>query len=275
METAGAYFSGGWRGLPFSARWHRLIVAGTGLGKTRLAHMVAAQCKASFLGVNVSSWIPAGSTATQGQQTARSLAILLCRAERVVLLLDELDKLVEESSWVAYLRAEIYAILDQRLPIGLSLDDEDGNISVAARKLRTSCFIIGSGTWQDIWDKGASKVGFGSSSESVDSLRPDQLAQTLPRELVNRFCADLILMEPMKRHDYVAVVDSAAASLVEPLRSAFRANALNAIDAAMAAKSGCRFIEAALMQTLVEEAFPAQQRPIRSQDPQLESVSLS
>lgn len=161
-SAATAFFEGDWRGLRIKPRFDQLIVGPTGCGKTHLAAMLARSVGASLYSITASNWIPSGCSATQGNQSLRAIAAELTRHPRLIVLLDELDKLSEVSSWLQSVRPEIYSLIDRVLPNGLVIPDDDGELEtltdsapmrlLAARiKLEKNCFLVGAGAFEDLW----------------------------------------------------------------------------------------------------------------------------
>src|ERR1022692_2854887 len=117
-DRAEAYFSGLGRELPFVPRFNSLLLAPTGSGKTKIARDLAKRMGAEFFVVAISEWIVRG--AQNEKSTISALVRVLKRSPRTVLLLDEIDKFVSQTdcAWTRSLAAEIWALLDRRLPSG-------------------------------------------------------------------------------------------------------------------------------------------------------------
>jgi SpoVK/Ycf46/Vps4 family AAA+-type ATPase len=257
--TAQAYFLGDWQQLSIQPRWARLLVAPTGTGKSHLVRAVAAACQARFFQVSFGNWIPTGCSRAQGRQTVQSLVDALVGNERTVLLIDEIDKVAEETSWTAYLRSELYSILDGQFPAGTQFADEmelhaRRREAAARRRLRVGCWIVGVGTWQSLWDRRTTgSIGFHESSAAAP-LALDALSGTIPRETLNRFSSDLVIMSSMTAADYQAALVATARELPDELQDRFFARASKRITTAVQNGSGCRFLEEVLAELFVEDA---------------------
>jgi hypothetical protein len=184
----------------------------------------------------------------------------LVETERTVLLIDEIDKVAEETSWTAYLRAELYAILDGQFPAGTMFADEmdlhaQRREAVARRRLRTGCWIVGVGTWQSLWERRTvGRIGFHEPDASAPLLALDALTGTIPRETLNRFSSSLVVMSPMTASDYQTALAAATRELPDELQDRFFARASARVTAAVQNGSGCRFLEEVLAELLVEDA---------------------
>jgi len=82
---------------------------------------------------------------------------VLERSQRTVLLLDETDKFTSQtdSAWTRSLAAEVWALLDRRLPPGVpsarAMSDEKREDLL--KRLTNGLYIIGAGTFQETWDR--------------------------------------------------------------------------------------------------------------------------
>jgi hypothetical protein len=116
-DLARAYFSDVGRDLPIKPRYNALVIAATGSGKTKIASDLADRTGAKLHTVSLGEWIVLG--AHHEPATVTTLLRVIEKSEKVVLLLDEIDKFksTTDSGWVRYCAAEIWALLDRRLPI--------------------------------------------------------------------------------------------------------------------------------------------------------------
>jgi len=209
--------------------------------------------------VSFGSWIPTGCSRQQGRQTAQSLVETLVEHERTALMVDEIDKLTEETSWTVYLRTELYSVLDGQWPAGTIFSDEtdlhaNRREALARRRLKFGCWIVGVGTWQNLWDRRTGpRIGF-QKLETEASLALDELTGTIPRETLNRFSSSLVVMVPMVAADYYAAVTVATRELPDHLQERFHAIATEQVPIAIHNRSGCRFLEEVLAQILIEDS---------------------
>jgi ATP-dependent Clp protease ATP-binding subunit ClpA len=149
------------------------------------------------------------------------------------------------------------------------IEDEKGNevpIDALTKKLRESVFILGVGTFQTWHDSAKERRSMGFGAECIDDpqqnqITPDILAQTIPREIVNRF-GQIIQIPELKPHDYHQIAHQAEAKLPEQMRELFRNEIEARIPEAIAAKKGARFIEEALTAVLINMPEPAPSKSI-------------
>ena len=73
--------------------------------------------------LNVRSWQPLGSR--EHTNTWVSILEFLTNNDNGIIVLDELDKLDSDESWIPYIRLEIHDLLDGVIPVGLDLSDSD------------------------------------------------------------------------------------------------------------------------------------------------------
>jgi hypothetical protein len=183
-------------------------------------------------------------------------------------VLDELDKLVAGpggstglanagDAWQSYIRNELYsAILDGRWPNGLTLHDDDDapDIETLTRKLRDTVFVLGIGTFQSWFDGAGLRRSMGFAAEiapPTDELTADIVAERMPRELANRFNSTLIRIPELREQDYHRIARETETKLPERMQAAFRAEVQRLLPGAIAAKKGVRFLEEAMLATLV------------------------
>ncbi len=151
-----------WAQWPVRPRFHTLLVGSTGTGKSHLAHAIADTLELPIYAVSVPSWICLG--ARSAPQTLRTLVQWMkTSAAGGIVLLDELDKIpADTSSWTRSMTAEVYGLLDSRIPFEAmrDSDDEDDEETIPASsyqqhkeaesRLRTRFFIIGAGAFQGL-----------------------------------------------------------------------------------------------------------------------------
>lgn len=262
LARAQTYFAGQWQQMPINTRWHSLIIGPTGTGKSMMANILCNATNATLFRISAPTWMPAGA---HDRATSQTLPMLLRHIEsntRTVLFIDELEKInTADSPWLTYIRQELYEILDGRWNKGLkpedSNDEEDpvpSNEHLSAHKLRTTTFILAACTFQTHYDtQNRVPVGFHSNNCSLpkNNLTADQIAERIPRELVNRFHSRLILLPDLSPNQYHELAMQAEASLPGWIVPGFRVAAAARIPHAIASKSGCRFIEESLADALM------------------------
>jgi len=77
--------------------------------------------------------------------------------------------------------------------------------------------------------------------------------ETLPRELVNRFRSDLVVLPQLVETDYSRMLEQAAEGVPAYLRKTFLRLGYQRIPGAVMCRQGCRFVEELLLDTLIEE----------------------
>ena len=191
-----AYNSGGYKDIRdcgLSPRWPTIIAAGTGLGKSTTAYMVASAVGASLCRVSAPSYMPSGAHNRSTKETIGVIAQHVAQHDRTVLFLDELDKINDETPWQGYCRNELYDLISGTFPTGMTLPDiDDCNLTIEQlnEKLRTTVFFLAAGTFQQWFDESPNRrtMGFGGAQDQEnEEISADIIAQTLPRELINRF----------------------------------------------------------------------------------------
>ncbi len=277
LARARAYFAGEWRAFSIKTRWHSLLVGPTGTGKTAIASLLADGVGAALLRVSVTGWMPAGAHNRAVGETLPGILRHIATHPKTILFLDELDKIYHENSWNSYVRGELFELLDGRWPVGLKIDnddeDDDEKESLAPKeqqtgeKLLNTTFILAAGTFQQYYEEQGGErktIGFHSAvAPAPCSAGPtaDLIGQRLPRELTNRFNSQLVLLPPLTPRHYRALVKQAEKSLPAWLAPAFREAAAKRLDQAIAAKSGCRFVEEALVDAIKATPVPGVPAP--------------
>lgn len=276
VKRAETYFAGHWRNLPINTRWHSLIIGPTGSGKSALASKLAEESGA-LLRINVTGWIPSGAHNRAVAETISSIIEHIHAHPRSILFFDEIDKLMEDTAWNSYIRGELFELLDGRFPVGSkgtagsSLDvDDDGTLTVLQRiqldeKLSSSTFIIAAGTFQEFYEtQGVGKIGFHPGPyRPAESMGPtaEVIVKRLPRELLNRFNSSILLIPQLESSHYELIAQQAERSLPEWIRPAFRKAASIRMKQAIAAHSGCRYVEEALSDALKTTKAPSPELP--------------
>lgn len=250
------------------------LLGPTGTGKTFLANAVAADAQVPFLSVSVSGWSILGSSSRGSSYTWNNIVEFLKRSVKhdgAIIFVDELDKCYHDSNWNAFLRAEVFSLCDSTIPLGLdSLDDEseDGDKdddgdgvdqSEHCREkleffLRNHTVIIGGAAFQDIWEKQDSPaMGFRPSPAIHTQPEMHELAQYLPRELTNRFCAELFILPKLGKEDYREMILHMADGISETWKGRFLEIGMANIDLAVKYQKGVRYAEEVLLEAIVKE----------------------
>lgn len=185
---ADIYFNGDWRNLPIKPRLHPLIVGPTGSGKSHLVRALADKLQLPVFRTTYGGWIVAGG---KGQPTIPEIQKFMSRHEAGIIHLDEADKFCPSgnySDWTTSMKTELFNLLD-------------GAISDHSDKF----LIVGSGTWQDIWEQsGKEGMGFNPAKEEFSMT-----GQTsIPTELLFRFNSDLLMLSYPSADEVVDVVQT-------------------------------------------------------------------
>ncbi|MEI6494183.1 MAG: AAA family ATPase [Verrucomicrobiota bacterium] len=261
LAVAGASFYAQRQSLPVRPRTNTLLVGPSGSGKNFLAGAVAKTLGAPFLSISSAEWVLIGCT-QRGAKTTWPLIVKFLqqnsKSEGVILFLDEVDKLCGHTSYETFLRTEAYKLLDWGIPEGLC--DSDGeaicknHIDAARDVLTNKTFIIGAGAFQGIWE-GRSKASIGFSDQASPSLPVSlgDLSGTLPRELTNRFRAEIITLPKLTRDDYLRMINQTGAQVPADLRSTFLRLAQERIETAVECQQGCRFLEEIILDSIICE----------------------
>ncbi len=179
-----------------------------------------------------------------------------------VIFLDEIDKIGDkdgiDSSWNRHLRNEVYRLLDLQVPHGLSLNDEDDEDEPTLKRaeviLQNQTIILAAGAFQHLWER-TTKPSLGFNGEVAPSIQTDltHLVQTLPRELVNRFRSDLVILPQLVASDYWRMLEQAQSAVPKHFRATFMRLGLERIPNAVHCRKGCRFVEELLLDAIIEE----------------------
>ncbi len=256
-----AFFAGKWRGLNLNCRWASLMTGPTGVGKTSCAAIVSRACGASLCRIGTPNWLPLGAHNRGVKETTTVVAEHVAKHERTLLVVDELDKAMDkegDTSWKSYVRNELFDLVDGRWPAGLNLPEDENfaeiSIEKLTEKLQRTVFILGIGTFQSWFDDEKSRRTIGFFDENytaTDEISAKDVADRLPRELANRFNSNLIRLPELKPNDYHRIAQEAEDKLPNHMKEAFREEVFQRIGNAIASKKGVRFLEEALMTTLM------------------------
>lgn len=141
-------------GSPAKLRLSALLAGPTGTGKTFLALEAASRLGAHAVVSSVGDWIPCGALG-EFEPTTYAILSALAERERVVLIIDELDKTGTsvDGTWSRSIWAELWKVLDYRLPVSSFMRSSRGlSLPISETELNRrlpSLWIIGCGTWQE------------------------------------------------------------------------------------------------------------------------------
>lgn len=267
FATASAYFSGTWHDLPVRPRFARFVVGPTGSGKTHVVRTLAEALDVPLLSVSATNWLPLGVSQRGGRSTWLDLIDILGRHPRVIVFLDECDKLGLPAGcgngWQDYLRVEIFHLLDGALPDNATGAEEDwdgqfdpDDRELVQTRLRHGTYIVAAGAFQDYFEFTAHRpqIGFGQSPglAKAAGLSKDGMAKFLPRELVNRFASPFLILPELVEADYRAMLEAVLPSLPPRLKKTVLRMARDTISEAVATSTGCRWLEELVLAALLQ-----------------------
>ena len=247
--------------LPLRPRTNTLLVGPSGSGKTFLAGAVAKNLGVPFLSLTVGEWILLGCT-QRGAQTTWPLIVAFLQKhtqkDGVVLFLDEIDKICGDTSWERFLRTEVFKLLDLGIPEGLCDGDDDAlsdsDLNRAREVLANRTFIIGAGAFQGIWEnRSKTPIGFSGQSSQCAAVSLADLSAMLPRELTNRFRAEVLALPKLTADDYRRMISQTAAQVPIYLRETFLRLANERVASAIECQQGCRFLEEIMLDAIIHE----------------------
>lgn len=215
-----------------------LLIGPSGVGKTQLVRDLATELQLPLIRFSSGDWLPTGTR--NDSPTLLAIRQFVDTHARGIIHLDELDKYRagETTTWGLSVLTDIFSLLD-RQPASWT--------PLLTAKLRHRFLVVGSGTFQDLWDSKEREVGFGSETTHQTSsderlVRRLRKARLIPPELINRFAEPWILIEPYTAADFAR------------LRRAYGLPTA-ALDPSLAAESGTNFraIESALGRFVIQQ----------------------
>ena len=283
-RVASAFFCRPWDDFPIRPRSNVLVTGPTGLGKTELARIVAAELEVPLLELVFTDWLPMGGSSNRGSiHTWPMILKFIKEHDSGVIFIDEVDKAVGTGDWSLYIRLELFSLLDKKIPENIDLDESDDEdsedrrkkIADAQRKLLRSFLIVGAGAFQELCETRAS-VGIGFQPFStVAALELRELAGVLPRELTNRFRSRLINLPPLRRECYLDMLRKVANRLPAELAPGFLEIGENTVEEAIANQQGVRWLEEILLDAVIAFREIAARSPRRSPEPEMNSAAFT
>ncbi len=173
-----------------------LLVAPSGSGKTFLAGLLARRNGLGLFRTSVNEWMVQGSKANEPTLALIRDAID-ANPQGLVLHVDELDKLFGNDSWNVAQRGEIFCCAGDREVAGAGWTEKH------RAALRARVFIIGSGTWQEIWSRQLNRHrGFSEPDLSTTNIEKEiRAARVIPDELLFRW-GPMIPIHPYTERDF-------------------------------------------------------------------------
>ena len=135
-----------------------MIIGPTGCGKSSIAEQIAQDFGAYYQRVTLGSWIVTGADTSYGIDTISQCMRACVENDRVILVLDEMDKMClgktnSRSDWSSAIANDVFELLDARLNWSSlctrkSLEPLKLTPAILQRRFRERVFIICLGTWQ-------------------------------------------------------------------------------------------------------------------------------
>lgn len=194
------FFRSNWNDQLLRPRFDPLVIGPSGSGKSHLVKTVASELDVPVLRLTHGEWIVRGARTTS-PHTLTVVRKFIESVDRGIIHIDELDKARAgfRTEWTIAVFAEIFDLLDRRLP---TVSRDSKGIDPAEAYLRRNIWFVGSGTWQDLWNRGPS-VGFHADARATSSVEDEMKKSPLiPPELLRRFCGTPIVLTPPTVGDF-------------------------------------------------------------------------
>lgn len=262
METAEIFFEEDWHSLPVKPRFSRLITGPSGSGKTYIARCVAERLQIPYYSIDSTNWMPLGVNEKAAKPTWVDIASFLRRTERGLIIVDEVEKVgrsdsLTNSTWVQFIRVEMFTLFDRRLPENLSILEKDGEtlapdnfvaeLELLQNRLSRGMMIIAAGAFQSIWQsRGKAPIGFHANGQLHDEeelMTHAHAAQILETEIVNRFASPILVMRPLGLKDYEKMLSKLVCKLPGKLAKDVQKIGSERLAAAAVAGLGVRWLE--------------------------------
>ena len=240
-----------------------MLLGGSGLGKTFLARQLALEMgDLPFLAVSVSDWLLLGS---RGSATWPAIFDFIERSASqsgAIIFVDELEKCGSDrsmsSAWCAFLKCEVFTLLDSRIPF--NINDMNGDplpqsrIEEVQRFIENKTMIVAGAAFQDLWEQRA-RPSMGFITEDTREGEPDwnDLVRIVGRETINRFSSELFILPELTAADYRQMVDAMACHVDEMWRAKFRELGHARTEIAVNHKKGARYLEEILLAAIMAE----------------------
>lgn len=236
-QFAETFFQEPWQTLPIKPRLRPLLVGPTGAGKSWLVNYVVVKTKPPFkvpvMRVTLGDWIIIASRPSRGH-TLAELQKFVSANNFGVIHIDELDKFNGHSEWMQDVIQEVFSICD-----GCPVQAYNSTWSDTQReRLKNHFFIVGSGTWQTLWEK-PGQLGFHENEKKTQFLDRVRVQKTIPPELFRRFNEDLISLSYPSREDVVQII----AQLKTKLPLELGLGLEDCVDEIVASQKGIRWFE--------------------------------
>ena len=201
------FFSGTQVSALVKLKLNPLLCGPTGVGKTHLVQEVASRLKAKYFRVTRSDWLVVGCR--QGRPSVYQIMDTVLSHDRTLVHLDEFDKIQIDfktaGEWSASVAQDYMSVLEGKFQIDEYLattqfeEAQKPSAYLIQEKLRRSLWLVGSGTWQQVYvaNRPGSTIGFtGPAPARPVAVDQESIAraQLISPELLYRFNSDLILL---------------------------------------------------------------------------------
>ncbi len=265
-DTARAFFDGKWTTLRHRPRFTRLVVGPTGSGKSYVVGELARSLGLPMLPLCASSWIPLGAVRRGAEITWRDIKTFCGTHDRGIILVDELEKIRGDSTWLDATRPELFSLLDGSIPDAVlyHAEDEDDEVDPDAsqmikERLAERMLVVAAGAFQSHWDQHkCGVVGFHDQvAHEPEPLTPEEIAKVIPAEIGNRFVTPFLCLPPLRRADYESMLAETVAQLPVGLREYVRRRGESTIHEAIQNGQGARWIQQLVLHALIESSNSA------------------
>lgn len=201
-------------------RLYPLLIGPTGVGKSQIVKTAANRLGAYYLRICRGDWNVVGSRA--GRPTTYQVLDYVATYPRVLLHIDELDKFsdLQSGDWSAAIAGNLWGILDGVHPVAeylrdVTFSDKPAPTGEELEAKIKNLWIVGSGTWQSVYQKSraGTSIGFGRDSNDekvgMDAIMASNLVS---RELLNRFNNDIIFLEYPSLEETRCLLDASGIS---------------------------------------------------------------
>jgi len=202
-----------------------LMAGPTGAGKSHLVRQLAEALDCRYIRMDYGNWIPRG--AKEDPNTMEAIGEAALANERVLVHLDELDKIRGNysSGWEISVKNDIWKLLDRPVDFSyLSCAQSYEPGEAAFNELFCKrVWIVGSGTWQEVFDAPSQNIGFAlagghNESRAADLIERIRESRLIPSELTARFNSKIQLIDYPTVDEVVDLMEASGVELNEQHR---------------------------------------------------------